>query len=212
MSDETKKLREAIAQAIIQKRTPKNLDRYNRKWVKGGDNSNLYPATQREAQEFPLAQKRGPTMKQTRFVFSSTPILSAVETTGSSAPTASMRCPLSKCHFLLGNLVGHCSHFIPLPVVLRTSVPLPKRECNLDFLKGILCTRSYCFCHGPGIACKAIVASSPSPYGSTGFVASVASREWMRLGSSPTYPASVVKRCRKALTFILLGLSRSKVR
>jgi hypothetical protein len=55
MSHETRKLCIAITQAI-QKKTPKNLDRYNSKWAKGSNNC-LYPATQREAQNFPLAPK-----------------------------------------------------------------------------------------------------------------------------------------------------------
>jgi hypothetical protein len=55
LSDETRKLRIAIAQAI-QKKTSKNLDRYNSQWAKGGDNG-LYPTTKREAQNFPLVPK-----------------------------------------------------------------------------------------------------------------------------------------------------------
>ena len=45
LSEEARKLRIAIAQAI-QKRTPKNLARYNSKWAKGGEDAPHYPATE----------------------------------------------------------------------------------------------------------------------------------------------------------------------
>lgn len=54
MSEEARKLRIAIAQAI-QKRTPKNLARYNSKWAKGGEDAPHYPATHHHVQDFPLA-------------------------------------------------------------------------------------------------------------------------------------------------------------
>jgi hypothetical protein len=56
---------------------------------------------------------------------------------------------LRSVRFLLGNLVRHRSHFIPLPIVLGASILVAKRECNLDFLKGILkiLNVSGCFMH-----------------------------------------------------------------
>ena len=54
LSEEARKLRIAIAQAI-QKRTPKNLARYNSKWAKGGEDAPHYPATHHHVQDFPLA-------------------------------------------------------------------------------------------------------------------------------------------------------------
>ena len=54
LTKQAMKLRQAIADAIA-KRTPKRLDRYNRKWAQGGKDAPDYPATHGHVENFPLA-------------------------------------------------------------------------------------------------------------------------------------------------------------